>query len=121
MKRKQIGIWAISIIVIGLMISVSATSVVQTSEDKNTFTINKVGFTEQSISLKATTLNQKPIMIENQENALPIPLFEAMRPAIAAGGASLMVGFDDLEGQGTIFYPSPDGGHSRHRYPCFHY
>jgi len=40
MKKKQIVIWAISIVVIGLMISVSATSVVQTSEDKEKITIN---------------------------------------------------------------------------------
>ncbi|RLF59844.1 MAG: hypothetical protein DRN27_01375 [Thermoplasmata archaeon] len=112
MKRKQIGIWAISIIVIGLMISVSATSVVQTSEDIKEIKINWNVATEHSISAEATTIEKQVIINENSNNALPIPLFEGMHPTIAAGGSSVMIGFDDLEGEGTWFSASPDGGQS---------
>ncbi len=112
MKKKQIGIWAISIVVIGLMISVSATSVVQTSEDKEKITINWNVATQHSISAKATTIEKQVIINENSNNALPVPLFEGKHPAIAGGGLTFMVGFDDLENEGTWFSVSLDGGQS---------
>lgn len=112
MKKKQIGIWAISIVVIGLMISVSATSVVQTSEDKERITINWNVATHHSISTKATTIEKQVIINENSNNALSVPLFEGKHPTIAAGGSAVMVGFDDLENQGTWFSASSDGGQS---------
>lgn len=110
MKTKQIGIWAISLLVVGLMISVSATSVVQTKETHKTITGIKYIETEQRIESQATMVNQKPTQMKTPQNTLAIPLFEAMHPAIAAGGSAVMIGFDDLEMMGTWFSASPDGG-----------
>ena len=110
MKGNTFGIRAMTLLIVGLMISMSAAATQQTAQSNEIeLTLNWNVAEESSLSSQASFV--KPAMVkETPENTLPVPLFEGMHPAIAAGGSSVMLGLDDLEGQGTWFSASPDAG-----------
>ena len=110
MKGNTFAIRAISLLIVGLMIAMSAAATPETSESKEIETnISWNIAEEQTITKQADFV--KPAMIkETPENALPIPLFEGMHPAIAASGSSIMLGLDDIDMQGTWFSASSDAG-----------
>jgi hypothetical protein len=111
MNKKQFGIWAITLLVTGLMVSVSAVAIVQQTEEKEVMRTINLNRSEVSITAKATEYNMPAKKIsENQGVLSPIPLFEGMHPAVASGGSSVLLGFDDLDLMGTYFSSSPDGG-----------
>jgi hypothetical protein len=110
MNKRQFGIWAITLLVAGLMVSVSAMAIVQTEERevKRTLNLNR-GI--DSISSKAIEQKIPAQRFQQNEGCLsPIPLFNGMHPAVASIGSSVVLGFDDIDMQGTWFSSSPDGG-----------
>ncbi len=112
MKEKRIIKLTIILIVIGLMITLSATSTHEKTEEKQLPAIEWKEYKQITFSSKATFIDQKAQILENEHQTFSIPLFEGMHPTIATNGPALIMGFDDLELTGSWFSASPDGGQS---------
>ncbi len=112
MKGKTFGIKVVTLLIMGLMISVSATAVVDTEEQDFTLEMKSINLPAQSLTMKVTQKTPAKILEKDLFTAEAIPLFEGMHPAIASAGTSIIMGFDALDMTGTYFSASPDGGAS---------
>ncbi len=110
MKGKIFGIKVLTLLIMGLMISVSATAVVDTEEQNFKILMKSIDLPAQSLNMKATEITPAKTLDKDLFTADAIPLFEGLHPAIASAGTNIMIGFDALDWSGTYFSASPDGG-----------
>lgn len=110
MKGKLFGIKTLSLLIIGLMITVSATATVDTEEEKMSITIKEINLEAQTLSIKSTEILPFKTLDSDVNLAEAIPLFEGARPAVASAGSGVMLGLDALDGSGTYFSASADRG-----------
>ena len=113
MKKKNIGIYAITMLIVGLMIAVSATATIQISnEEKHYINWNRA---EACISGEEVIEITHAKELKRATGQLSAdPLYNGAYPDIANGGTNILLGFDDVETPGTWFTFSPDGGASWH-------
>jgi hypothetical protein len=113
MKKKNIGIWAITLIIAGLMIAVSATAMVQKPNEEKRY-INwdraeaRISGVEMTEIMPAKELKHTPGQLSAD------PLYNGAYPDVASGGSNICLGFDAIEDPGTWFTFSQDGGASWH-------
>ena len=112
MKGKIIGIKVVTLLIMALMVSVSATSIVDTEEKDIKVILKSIDLPAQSLTMKATEITPANVIDNDLFTADAIPLFEGLHPAIASAGTNVMMGFDTLDWSGTYFSTSPDGGSS---------
>jgi hypothetical protein len=107
MKRKQFGKWAISMLIIGLMITVSVSASIQTTESENQIlSITKLGKSvanlEQSQAKSLETIKRDTNTFDST------PLFLGYTPTVASDTSNVALGFQD--DQTVWFTGSTDGG-----------
>ena len=110
MKRKQIGIMTITLIVIGLMISVSGSPVFQNqNEQKQTLILKKQAFAPTCMD---STYSESLELVTrtHHTNTLDIPSFYGIEPAVSHSGSAICGGSLELEQENIFYYGSIDGG-----------
>ena len=110
MKRKQIGIMTISLIVIGLMISVSGSPVFQNQgEQEQTLIVKKQVHTPAQMDL---TYSETLELVTKTKptGTLDIPSFYGIEPAVSHSGSAICGGSLELEQENVFYYGSIDGG-----------
>lgn len=110
MKGRQFGMYAITLIIAGLMVTVSATAMIQqvSSEEKQTLTLTKMGkgIVDMDMAL-AKTMDAK---IMRKTTFDGTPLFNGYTPTVASDASNVCLGFQD--DQTVWFTGSVDGGQS---------
>ncbi|GAG82272.1 unnamed protein product, partial [marine sediment metagenome] len=110
MKKIKIYTGAITLVIVGLMIAVSASAMVQIPEEENTFKLKKV---EKAIVgmdiVKAKTLETQL----KYPSAAPIDailVVDGHHPSVASDSAYAVLGFEDIDYENVWFTASPDAG-----------
>jgi len=110
MKKKQIGILAISIIVIGLMISISGAAMFQNSIDEEKTLVfekhKKIDFNVDSAKAKTPT----KISPSDTIHSLDIPAFDGATPAVSNSGSTMAGASYSFDQTNVFHYFSLDNG-----------
>lgn len=108
MKKKKFFMYAITLIIAGLLISISGAATVQRSEKQ----MNALSFErhEKTDFDMFTTEAKTPNLVTKPNNIVDIPIVEGLMPAISNSGLSISCGSYSWSEENIYYYYSLDAG-----------
>ena len=110
MKRNTFGMWAMTLLIMGLMISISATAMVQyKGQEEKSLHFLKQEKTDLHLDL-AQSKELSTVKTSNDMNTVDIPVFNGIEPAISYSGSTMVGASFELSQENIYYYGSTDAG-----------
>jgi len=110
MRKNTFGIWAMTLFIVGLMISISATAMIQYRE-QNEKSLQFFKQEKRDLYMDMTQSEELTIAEPSKDmNTLDIPAFTGIEPTISHGGSTMVGASFEITQENIYYYGSTDVG-----------